>query len=434
MKTQILYKGLILLISFILTGCEDKIYETFMANAPVYMSYEELRTSVKQEPSRDIENVGKIYFKDDYLFINEPMKGVHVLDMHDPENPDPVAFIAIPGNVDIAIKENVLYADSYVDLVAIDVSNVNNIKEVGRSEDIFPYVLPEYDVEHRVADVDEERGVVVGWELKEVRQEIKRVDYPIICYDTFAENVSMDKLNYTASSGGVGGGSGTAFGVGGSMARFGLYDDYLYIVDNSKLYVFDISDLENPVDLGATYIGWNIETMFIYNQHMFLGTTTGMLVYSLEIEQNPTYINRYNHITSCDPVVVQNNLAYVTLRDGGFCGNTVNRLDVIEMKDSYTKMDLIASYPMANPHGLGIDGDVLFICDGDAGLKVFDASDPLTIGEHRIATFPDINAKDVIPLDNYLFMIGSGGFYLYDYSDLQNIHLLSTIPVTSSEE
>lgn len=434
MKTQIIYKSLIVMISFIMTGCEDKIYETFMANSPVYMSYEELRSGVKQEASRDIKSPGKIYFKDDYLFINEPMEGVHVLDMHDPENPDPVAFIAIPGNVDIAIKENVLYADSYVDLVAIDVSNVNDMKEVGRSQDIFPYVLPQYDVEHRVADVNEERGVVVGWELKEVRQEIKRVDYPIIYYDTFAENVSMDKLNYTASSGGVGGGSGTAFGVGGSMARFGLYDDYLYIVDNSKLYVFNISDLENPVDLGEKNIGWNIETMFIYNQHMFLGTTTGMLVYSLEIEQNPTYVNRYNHITSCDPVVVQNDLAYVTLHDGGFCGNNVNRLDVVKMKDNYTKMDLIASHPMANPHGLGIDGDVLFVCDGDAGLKVFDASDPLTIGEHRIATFPDINAKDVIPLDNYLFMIGAGGFYLYDYSNLQNIHLISTVPVTSGEE
>ncbi|MGV8135205.1 MAG: LVIVD repeat-containing protein [Mangrovibacterium sp.] len=434
MKAKILGKRLILLIVVLITGCEDKVYETFLANAPVYMSYEELRTSVKQEPSRDIENAGKIYFKDNYLFINEPMKGVHVLDMHDPENPDPVAFIAIPGNVDIAIKENVLYADSYVDLVAIDVSNVNNIKEVGRSEGIFPYVIPQYDTKYRVAHVNEELGVVVEWELREVRQEIKRMDYPIICYDQFAESVSMDKLNYTASSGGVGGASGTAFGVGGSMARFGLYDDYLYIVDNSKLYVFNISDLENPVDLGEKSVGWNIETMFIYNQHMFLGTTTGMLVYSLEIEQNPTYINRYNHITSCDPVVVQNDLAYVTLRDGGFCGNTVNRLDVVKMKDSYTKMDLIASYPMANPHGLGIDGDVLFVCDGEAGLKVFDASDPLTISEHRIATFPDINAKDVIPLDNYLFMIGSGGFYLYDYSNLQNIHLISTIPVSLDED
>jgi hypothetical protein len=434
MKVKSLYKGAILLIFFAITGCEDKIYETFMANAPVYLSYEELRSAVRQEASRAIENPGKIYFKDNYLFINELMKGVHVLNMDDPANPDPVAFIAIPGNVDIAIKENVLYADSYVDLAAIDVSNVNNIKEVGRSEGIFPYILPPYDVEYRVAEVNKELGVVVEWELKEVRQQVRRVDYPVYYYGTFAENVSMDKLNYTSSSGGVGGGSGTTFGVGGSMARFGLYDDYLYIVDNSKLYVFDVSDLKNPVDLGEKAIGWNIETMFIYNHHMFLGTTTGMLVYSLEIEEDPTFVSRYTHITSCDPVVVQNDLAYVTLHSGGFCANSVNRLDVIRMKDNYTKTDLIASYPMANPHGLGIDGDILFVCDAGAGLKVFNASDPLTIDEHQLAVFPDIDAKDVIPLDNYLFMIGSGGFYLYDYSDLGNIYLISTIPVSESKD
>ncbi len=433
MKTH-LYKSFVILIILMMSGCEDKIYETFMANSPVYMSYEELRSGIKREPSRAIENPGKIYFKDDYLFINEMMEGVHIVDVHDPADPDPVAFIAIPGNVDIAVKGDVLYADSYVDLVAIDVSDLDYIQEVGRSEDIFPYVLPPYDTEHRVAEVDEEKGVVVEWELKEVRQELKRVDYPVYYYDTFAEKASLDQLNFTSSSGGVGGGGGTTFGVGGSMARFGLYDNYLYVVDSNKLYVFDISDMEDPADLGSYQIGWNIETMFIYNEHLFLGTTTGMLVYSLEIKTNPTYVCRYTHITSCDPVVVQNDLAYVTLRSGGFCGSTVNRLDVVEMKDSYTTMNPIASYPMANPHGLGIDDDLLFICDGDAGLKVYDASDPLKITDHRIARFPDINATDVIPLNDYLFMIGSGGFYLYDYSDLQNIHLISTIPVAESGE
>ena len=84
-------------------------------------------------------------------------------------------------------------------------------------------------------------------------------------------------------------------------------------------------------------------------------------------------------------------------------------------------MNLIASYPMANPHGLGIDGDVLFVCDGNQGLKVYDAADPLNITDHLLAHFPEIQPVDVIPLTDYLFSIGEQGFYLYDYSDLQNI-------------
>ena len=431
MKTQTIYTSLIFAVILLLSGCQDKIYETFMANSPVYMSYDDLRTTVKTGSSRNIENPGKIYFKDNYLFINEMMEGVHVLDVSNPANPVNVGFIEIPGNVDIAIKENVLYADSYVDLVAVDVSDLQNIVEVGRVEDIFPYTIPEYDEKYRMAKIDQDKGVVIDWELKETKQEIEQYYYPIYYTRSFSENMTFDGAYFSTNSTGVGGGSGTTFGVGGSMARFGLYKDYLYSVDNSQLYTFKIDDLENPVDMGSKSIGWNVETMFIYDDHLFLGTTSGMLVYSLEIEQDPTFIKQYNHITSCDPVVVQDDLAYVTLHDGGWCGRSVNRLDVIKMNSNYTQLDLLASYPLASPHGLGIDGDVLFVCDGDAGLKIFDASDPLQISSHKIAEFPDINTYDVIPVANYLFMVGDGGFYLYDYSDLQNISLLSTIPVSA---
>ncbi|MGQ8335933.1 LVIVD repeat-containing protein [Sunxiuqinia sp. A32] len=434
MKKHIIYKSLILIVVLAVSGCQDKLYEKFMANSPIYMSYEDLRSAVKKETARDIEKPGKIYFKDNYLFINELMEGVHVLDVSDPANPNHVGFIEIPGNVDIAIKENVLYADSYVDLVAIDVSDLDNIQEVGRIEDIFPYTVPEYDEEYRLAELDEDKGVVVDWEVKKVEQEVEQYYYPVYYARSFAENIAMDAASFTTNTSGVGGGSGTTFGVGGSMARFGLYKDYLYTVDDYNLYTFDISDIESPLDLDSKNIGWNVETMFIYNDHLFFGTTSGMLIYSLEIERNPTFVNQYNHITSCDPVVVQDDIAYVTLHDGGWCGRSVNRLDVIKMKDNYTELDLLASHSMANPHGLGIDGDILFICDGDAGLKVFNAADPLTISSNKIAEFPDINAYDVIPVADYLFMIGEGGFYLYDYSDLQNINLLSTIPVSTVED
>jgi hypothetical protein len=82
---------------------------------------------------------------------------------------------------------------------------------------------------------------------------------------------------------------------------------------------------------------------------------------------------------------------------------------------------------MYGPQGLGIDGDLLFLCDGDAGLKVYNAADPLSI--LQIATFPSINAYDVIPMNKYLFMIGEKGFMLYDYSNIQNIKQIGFIPV-----
>jgi len=227
--------------------------------------------------------------------------------------------------------------------------------------------------------------------------------------------------------------SGSTFGIGGSMARFGLYNEYLYAVDNSTLYMFDVNQPENPSSIGNQNVGWQIETMFIYDNHMFFGTQSGMRIYSLDVATVPEYVADFWHVTSCDPVVVSDGYAYVTLRGGNQCGSNVNRLDIIQLSDNYAQNQLIESYPMNGPYGLGIDDQTLFVCDGDAGLKVYDVTDKHHIDEHQIAQFPTINTYDVIPVNGYLFMIGEDGFYQYDYSDLQNIHQVSFIPVATEE-
>ena len=71
----------------------------------------------------EIDTTGKIYVKDNYIYINELYDGIHVINDTNPSSPQRIAFIPIPGDVDIAIKDTTLYADSYVDLVTIDISN-----------------------------------------------------------------------------------------------------------------------------------------------------------------------------------------------------------------------------------------------------------------------------------------------------------------------
>jgi hypothetical protein len=413
---------------FLITSCTDKIYETFTANAPVYMSYEDLRSAVKMSVPREINKPGKIYFKDQYVLVNEMMKGVHVIDVSDPSNPQNKGFIEIPGNVDIAIKDNILYADSYIDLVSIDVSNFDNLKETGRVQQVFPYTLPPYDNKYPIGRIEQEKGVVVGWEVKSIRQEIEQRYYPV--YYRF-ENASMDKNYWSAGGiGGATGGAGPTYGVGGSMARFGLYEDYLYIVNNSSLMTFKLKSSTEASLLNTSYLGWNAETIYIADKHLFLGTQNGLLVQSLEVPERPSPVGSFTHMTSCDPVVIKGDLAFVTLKGGTTCrGGTLNQLDVIKMSDGYSKFNLLKSYPMYGPQGLGIDGDLLFVCDGEAGLKIYDAADPLTISDHPIASFPSINAYDVIPMNNYLFLVGEDGFLLYDYKNLQDIKQIGIIPV-----
>lgn len=424
MKT-IKYTFLFSILIMVSVSCMDQYTEVFTANSPVYMSYEDLRAAVKTSGATDLVNPGKIYFKDGYIFINEEMKGIHIIDNRNPERPQNIRFIEIPGNIDIAVKNDILYADSYIDMVAIDISDIANPKEVKRINDVFPYMTPPpADENLRIAQVDKELGVVTDWEIKKVRQEVEYHYYP---YYHLKAEYAMD----AGFNGGVSPGSGSTstFGIGGSMARFGLYGDYLYTVDKSTVYMFDVKDASKPVSIGNQNVGWNIETMFIYDKHMFFGTQTGMQIFSLKVPTALNYVGSFWHVTSCDPVVISDGYAYITLRGGNACGSNVNRLDVVKLSADYKTSTLEASYPMRGPYGLGIDKQTLFVCDGDDGLEVYSVEDKLNIDDHMIARFPAIKTYDVIPFGNYLFMIGDDGFYQYDYSNLQNIKFVSQISV-----
>jgi len=425
MKSKIIPIIAIFSVATILfSSCEDSTYREYEGNSPVYMAYDDLRAAIKAEQNVDLVNPGKIYYKDSYIFIVEELKGIHVYDNADPSSPLKKVFVSLPGVVDISISGYILYADSFVDLVILDVQNIDNIHEVGRVRDILPYTVPPVDNDLPMAYVDEEKGVVIEWEVKTIREKIHNDPYPWPVYYK-GGIMFLDAANASGASSGV---SGSGTGFGGSMARFGIKDKVLYIVDQSNLKVFDITNKTNPAKMGDFYPGWNIETMFLSGDNMFLGTTTGMVIYDISNPLVPKSRVFFNHARSCDPVIVDDTLAYVTLRSGTTCGGTVNCLDVVNIKD-LSSPSLLATFSMTNPHGLGKNGDLLFICDGSAGLKIYDASDPKTIGNKLIYSYPNINAYDVIPIGTLLVMIGDNGLYQYSYTNIRNITLLSKIEV-----
>jgi hypothetical protein len=409
---------------FLFTSCEDTTFKEYKGYAPVYLSFDDLRTSVFLQQNVNLTNPGKIYFKDNYIFIVEEMKGIHVYDNTNPASPVKKVFVNLPGVVDISISGYIMYADSYVDLVALDVQNIDNVHEVGRVKNILPYTIPPVEKDYPMGNVDQDKGVVTGWELRTIKEKVNQNQniYPIYTLLGFASKTS-DESSSISSSG---------VGVGGSMARFGIKGNVLYVVETSTLKVFDITDKINPVKQFEIYPGWNVETMFLTNDKMFLGTTTGMVIYDLSTPLYPQYVTLFSHARSCDPVIIDDTLAYVTLRTGTTCGSTQNTLNVVNVKNIKSP-SLVAAYPMNNPYGLGKKGDILFICDGSAGLKVYDASDPKTISNHLIYTYPNINAYDVIPVGNVLILIGDNGLFQYDYSNIKNISLLSSILVAGKK-
>lgn len=415
---------LFLLLNIIFISCDDQIIETYVANVPIYLSYEDFRNAIKSEPPQDIQNPGKLYFYNNFLFINEYLKGIHVIDNSDPSSPQKQSFISIPGNVDIAIKNDILFADSYIDLISLDISDLENIKVVGRKKDIFPYILPPYDENYRVDEIDYSKGIVVDWKFKKITKEVEQKTYPV-----FPHYEGIDFMVNTYSSGNIGySDNNSSLGVGGSMARFAIKNNALFIIDNYMLKVFNIEN-DNDILLSNTlYTSWAIETLFPYKNYLFMGSQNGMLIYDISKPQYPEFISDHWHATSCDPVVVEGNYAYITLRSGNSCGAIENRLDVIDISNIINPI-LLKSYAMDEPYGLGIDGSILFVCDGSSGLKIYDVTDKLHITDNLIVQFRDIQAYDAIPFNGILMLIGDDGLYQYDYSDIKDIKRLSTIAV-----
>lgn len=422
-------KALFIIGILLVAGCKDRLIEkrTYMANVPIYMTYEELAASVSSEQPRALTSPGKIYFKDQYLFVNEVSKGIHIIDNSDPSAPQNISFINIPGNVDIAIKGNILYADNYTDLVAINLNNITSGTVTNRLSAVFPYSLPAYDQSYPLAEVDESLGVVVGWKIEETTEICKDADCgPNYPYWTWEENTaSMDNIFIISAPTTL---SPRSPGVGGSMARFTVYEDYLYTINSSELKLFNIASPAEPESFSTISIGWNIETLYPYNDKLFIGSQTGMFIYDLANPSDPSFIAQFAHVQSCDPVVVEGDYAYVTLRSGNFCGGFTNQLDVIDIS-TLSSPQLIQSYLMTEPYGLGVDQGKLFVCDGDDGLKVYSVTDPYNIDQNLLSHQTDINAFDAIPIDDVLMMIGDDGLYQYDYSNINNLVLLSVIPV-----
>lgn len=388
---------------FVVSGCTD--YEQVPVFSPIYLSYAELRTPVMAVDPVDIGTTGKVYVKDSYIYVNELYDGIHVIDNTDPSSPRKIAFIPIPGNVDMAIKGTTLYADSYVDLVAVDIAEPLHAVEVARIADAFPYVTPSPWIADdvvpgsRFETPDESIGVVVGWE--QTRTERVRTDF------------ILDAGNERAAPTGADGTGAT--GTGGSMARFTIVEPFLYALHESYIQLVRIDDPVNPSLWSKVDVGWGIETVFPYGNYLFIGSTTGMFIYDNTNPDNPTQLSAFAHVTSCDPVVAQGDYAYVTLRAGNVCGGGVNRLDILDITD-LTNPLMVASYAMQGPLGLGIDGATLFVCDGVAGLKVYDVTDPMSID---LIAFEASNATyDVILIPPLAIVVGPDGLDQYDYSDV----------------
>lgn len=214
----------------------------------------------------------------------------------------------------------------------------------------------------------------------------------------------------------------TSVGQGGSLARFAVVKDYLYTVNGTELKVFNLNDPTNPIWLSNYQLNVDVETIFPRDSTtLFIGTTNGLYIYDITNPPNVKQLSFYSHVVSCDPVVANSQYAYVTLRtdeNNNFCRRGVNRLDIVDIQD-LTNPDIVNTFGMIKPYGLGLYADTLLVCDN--GIKVFDVSDPLNL--KLLNAIEDIPARDIIPLGDHMLIATTEGLKQYRYENQQLILL-----------
>jgi hypothetical protein len=394
MKKHLINAVLLLLAFTVFTNCKKDEYE--MIQIVKMITVKEMRAlPVGITKAVQAKKTGKIYIYNDYLFINEPNEGIHIYNNANPSAPINVGFLQIPGNVDLAIHNNILYVDNFIDLLAFDISNMSNIKQVKRVTDVFNQLY------------------TAGAQK-----------YLYIYKDTLVKKQSnKEKLYYDISAY-----SSSSSGQGGSMARFTLMSDYLYTVGVNNLSLFDVKTASNPTFLKAINLGWGVETIFPYESKLFIGTNRGMHIFNATDPANPVQLSTYSHVFACDPVVVQGKYAYVTLRTGNMCRQASNQLEVVDIEDPANPKQ-VAVFPMQNPHGLSVSSNNLFLCEGAYGIKSFNISNKTEIADNMLQHLNNIKSFDVIAGPKSLIVTGEDGVYQFNYNNAANLKQLSVIKV-----
>ncbi|MGB3077616.1 MAG: hypothetical protein WBB31_00950 [Saprospiraceae bacterium] len=413
----------VLLASFLMSGCEqDRCTRTeeYIGYEPVFKRIDDMRVPASFGAARGLESPGKIFYYKGYLLINEMNKGIHVIDNSNPQSPVNIGFIDLPGTLDMAVNNDILYADNYLDLVGIDISNPTAPVEVSRVNDVFQSFYTYND----------QLGYLVEYVPTPTKLTIDCNDINWGRGIWFNEDLMMVK-------------NGEFFGVainattaissnvvaGGSMARFTATNNYLYTIDGAEIKIFDVKQalpvLKNQLD-----VQWGVETLFPMAKNLFIGSNSGLLIYDISNPESPEFRSTFSHATACDPVAVSGNTAYVTLRDGNACQGFVNQLDVIDVSN-LNNPSLIKSYPMDNPHGLSIVDNTLYLCEGKFGLKTFDIADNKKIDTHLLDRVSGFFGWDVIvlPPGDLVMVVGSDGLYQFDAKDRSNLKEISKISI-----
>lgn len=124
--------------------------------------------------ARPTVNAGKIYTAGNIIYQVEQDSGIHVINYANPASPQKIGFIRSFLCKEVTVKNGLIYTNNFSDLVVIDASAINNVREVSRTVGVFPDLALQYPPKPDQSTIvyfecpDPKKGIVVGWVRKTI--------------------------------------------------------------------------------------------------------------------------------------------------------------------------------------------------------------------------------------------------------------------------
>ena len=324
----------------------------------------------------------------------------------------------MPHTREFFVKDNFIYAETHYDMVKIDISDAQNPILVSRVEFAFGEAMR-----------DDNGKVVLGFNYKETTEsfelnsaEAKALKQSQYLYYDFNENLIPPSA---VPSSFVGGGSASV----GTVNRIAHHKEHVYVISSSKVHVFQDSP-QNLSYVSSDYVSSGLETIYPDGDNLYVGSQSSMIILNVTNPEDPTYLSSYWHATACDPVYPNGDVAYVTLRTADFtnCPGDINALITVDVSNKNAPREH-NQIEMASPYGMTMDGNLLYVGEGENGLKIFDATDPLNlvlVSEDKNVKAYDVMIHPHIP--DLILTAGPNGIEQYEKLDgTFNIRLIGYI-------
>ena len=247
------------------------------------------------------------------------------------------------------------------------------------------------------------------------------------CLSLFAVLLLLISLGATAPLAAVTGSVTFQSNLGGS-ARYGLKaGNYLYSLAGTRLYIADITDLQNPVEIGSLPIPGIGRRIEMRGTVLYIACTEGGLAtVDVSNPEKPALLGTLLFDTAAKAgevfdVTLNGDYAYVADYRTGLYIVDIKDPSSMVIKGSFTNFENSAD-PL--PYDVYINGTNLYVCCEHDGLYIFDITNPLQLSLQSHFSGPESVGNQFYQTyreGNYLYIAGGvAGLVIVDATDIKH--------------